>query len=140
MLGLLDEDSWGLATPAAGWAVRDQVSHLAFFDDAATMAIVDPDAFVPMAEAGTGHDGSRGAAVVAPRSARQCAGGGLARCPRPGPVVRPPHGGALVRVGAAHGDLGARPRHRRRAGRHPHPHVPPAPHRPSRRAGPAVLL
>ncbi len=51
MVGPLDEASWGLATPAEGWAVRDQVSHLAFFDDAATMAIVEPDAFVPMAEA-----------------------------------------------------------------------------------------
>ena len=51
LVGSLDEASWGLATPADGWAVRDQVSHLAFFDDAATMAIVDPDAFVVMAEA-----------------------------------------------------------------------------------------
>ena len=50
-VGSLDEAAWGLATPAEGWAVRDQVSHLAFFDDAATMAIVDPDAFVVMAEA-----------------------------------------------------------------------------------------
>ncbi len=51
MVAPLDEGSWGLATPAEGWAVRDQVSHLAFFDDAAAMAIVDPDAFVVMAEA-----------------------------------------------------------------------------------------
>jgi uncharacterized protein (TIGR03084 family) len=34
-----------LATPAAGWAVRDQISHLAYFDDAGRMAMVDPDAF-----------------------------------------------------------------------------------------------
>ena len=26
---------WGLPTPAEGWAIRDQVSHLAFFDEAA---------------------------------------------------------------------------------------------------------
>ena len=51
LVGPLDEDSWSLATPAEGWAVRDQVSHLAFFDDAASLAIVDPDAFVVMAEA-----------------------------------------------------------------------------------------
>lgn len=36
---------WDLATPAAGWAVRDQISHLAYFDDAGRMAMVDPDAF-----------------------------------------------------------------------------------------------
>jgi uncharacterized protein (TIGR03084 family) len=51
IVGGLDEASWGLATPAQGWAVRDQVSHLAFFDDAATMAIVDPDTFTVAAEA-----------------------------------------------------------------------------------------
>ena len=51
LLGPRDEASWGLVTPAEGWAVRDQVSHLAFFDDAATMAIVDPTAFTAMADA-----------------------------------------------------------------------------------------
>ncbi|HLM97054.1 MAG TPA: TIGR03084 family metal-binding protein [Acidimicrobiales bacterium] len=51
LVGPLDEASWDLATPARGWAVRDQVSHLAFFDDAATAAIVDPAAFTVTAEA-----------------------------------------------------------------------------------------
>ena len=51
LLGPLDEASWGTLTPADGWAVRDQVSHLAFFDDAATMAILEPRAFTTMAEA-----------------------------------------------------------------------------------------
>ena len=36
---------WDLPTPAEGWAVRDQVSHLAFFDDAAREAVTDGDAF-----------------------------------------------------------------------------------------------
>jgi uncharacterized protein (TIGR03084 family) len=44
--GLSDADlRWDLATPAAGWAVRDQISHLAYFDDAGRMAMVDPNAF-----------------------------------------------------------------------------------------------
>ncbi|HEY5026297.1 MAG TPA: TIGR03084 family metal-binding protein [Acidimicrobiales bacterium] len=47
----LEEPAWGLATPAAGWAVRDQVSHVAFFDDAATMAILEPATFTATAEA-----------------------------------------------------------------------------------------
>jgi uncharacterized protein (TIGR03084 family) len=51
LVGPLDEASWSLATPAEGWAVRDQVSHLAFFDDAATTAIVDPATFSVTAEA-----------------------------------------------------------------------------------------
>ena len=43
---LTDTDPrWDLATPAEGWAVRDQISHLAFFDDAGRMAMVEPDAF-----------------------------------------------------------------------------------------------
>ncbi|GII80588.1 hypothetical protein Sru01_55700 [Sphaerisporangium rufum] len=36
---------WERPTPAAGWAVRDQVSHLAWFDDAATTAATDPEGF-----------------------------------------------------------------------------------------------
>ncbi len=41
----LAEPQWDLPTPAAGWAVRDQISHLAFFDDAAALALRDPGAF-----------------------------------------------------------------------------------------------
>jgi uncharacterized protein (TIGR03084 family) len=36
---------WDQPTPAAGWSVRDQVSHLAFFDEATGLAIVDPARF-----------------------------------------------------------------------------------------------
>ncbi|HEU4841775.1 MAG TPA: TIGR03084 family metal-binding protein [Ilumatobacteraceae bacterium] len=32
-------------TPAPGWTVRDQVTHLWFFDQRALMALTDPDAF-----------------------------------------------------------------------------------------------
>ncbi|MFN0095177.1 MAG: TIGR03084 family metal-binding protein [Dehalococcoidia bacterium] len=38
-------ERWEHATPAPGWAIRDQVAHLAFFDDMARLAIVDVDAF-----------------------------------------------------------------------------------------------
>jgi uncharacterized protein (TIGR03084 family) len=41
----LDADGWELPTPAEGWAVRDQISHLAYFDDAALQSATDPDAF-----------------------------------------------------------------------------------------------
>jgi uncharacterized protein (TIGR03084 family) len=36
---------WDALTPADGWTVRDQVTHLAFFDDAALLSLRDPDAF-----------------------------------------------------------------------------------------------
>lgn len=41
----LDADGWRIATPAAGWDVRDQVSHLCYFDQAALVALTDPPAF-----------------------------------------------------------------------------------------------
>jgi uncharacterized protein (TIGR03084 family) len=44
--GLADAaPEWDLLTPAEGWAVRDQISHLAYFDEAGRLAMVDPDAF-----------------------------------------------------------------------------------------------
>jgi uncharacterized protein (TIGR03084 family) len=42
----LDEGRWDLPTPAEGWTIRDQVSHLAFFDEKALQAHRDPEAFV----------------------------------------------------------------------------------------------
>lgn len=41
----LDEPQWSTITPAVGWSVRDQISHLWFFDQRAVMAMVDPAAF-----------------------------------------------------------------------------------------------
>jgi uncharacterized protein (TIGR03084 family) len=41
----LPEAAWDTPTPAEGWTIRDQISHLAFFDEAARTAITDPDAF-----------------------------------------------------------------------------------------------
>ncbi len=45
MLAPLADPDWELPTPAAGWAIRDQVSHLAYFDEAATLAATDPARF-----------------------------------------------------------------------------------------------
>ena len=45
LLDGLDEAGWRTATPAAGWTIADQISHLAFFDDAAVMSATDPDRF-----------------------------------------------------------------------------------------------
>ncbi|MFZ4718234.1 MAG: TIGR03084 family metal-binding protein [Ilumatobacteraceae bacterium] len=41
----LSEDEWSTPTPAQGWSVRDQISHLWFFDQRELMALTDPDAF-----------------------------------------------------------------------------------------------
>jgi uncharacterized protein (TIGR03084 family) len=53
----LDEAGWNQGTPAPGWAVRDQVSHLAYFDDAAVLAMTDLSRFQALvAEAMAGPD------------------------------------------------------------------------------------
>ncbi len=41
----LDDPGWHLATPAPGWTIADQFSHLAFFDDAAVLSATDPESF-----------------------------------------------------------------------------------------------
>lgn len=41
----LTPEQWNLRTPAPGWTIRDQVSHLAFFDDTARLALTDPETF-----------------------------------------------------------------------------------------------
>jgi uncharacterized protein (TIGR03084 family) len=45
LLAPLDAAGWGAATPAAGWSVQDQVNHLAWFDEAAALAVTDPAEF-----------------------------------------------------------------------------------------------
>jgi uncharacterized protein (TIGR03084 family) len=51
VLAPLDDAAWRTPTPAPGWSVLDQVTHLAYFDDRTRQAIVDPEAF----EAGRAH-------------------------------------------------------------------------------------
>jgi len=51
VLAQLAPEHWELPTHAPGWAVRDQVAHLAFFDDQARLAIEDPAAFETVREA-----------------------------------------------------------------------------------------
>ena len=45
LLDPLSPADWERPTPAAGWAIRDQVSHLAYFDEQAALAATDPDRF-----------------------------------------------------------------------------------------------
>lgn len=41
----LSEEQWSAETPAEGWQVRDQVSHLAYFDTTAALSLVSPERF-----------------------------------------------------------------------------------------------
>ncbi len=56
----LTEDQWGLSTPADDWAIRDQISHLWFFDQKALLALTDEVAFAADREQllSSGRDGS----------------------------------------------------------------------------------
>jgi uncharacterized protein (TIGR03084 family) len=51
MISGLSNDEWERPTHAPGWAVRDQVAHLAFFDEQAALAMRDPGGFRKNAEA-----------------------------------------------------------------------------------------
>ena len=45
LLRELDPDDWSRQTPSVGWTIHDQVSHLAFFDDACALAVTCPDQY-----------------------------------------------------------------------------------------------
>ena len=55
VLGALSPAQWRLRTPAPGWTIADQVSHLAYFDEATLLSIRDPDLFRLDAEAVAGR-------------------------------------------------------------------------------------
>lgn len=48
LLADLRPDDWSRETPAVGWTVRDQVAHLAHFDEVTRAAVADPEAFVAL--------------------------------------------------------------------------------------------
>jgi len=41
----LDESGWRTRTPAEGWNVKDQIRHLAYYDERARQAVTEPAAF-----------------------------------------------------------------------------------------------
>ena len=41
----LDEAGWHTPTPAAGWDIADQISHLAYFDEVTVQSALDPGRF-----------------------------------------------------------------------------------------------
>jgi uncharacterized protein (TIGR03084 family) len=45
VLASLAADDWARPTPADGWTVTDQVTHLAYFDDVTRLSVTDPERF-----------------------------------------------------------------------------------------------
>jgi len=46
----LPADAWDAPTPSPGWRVRDQIGHLAYFDERGALSASDPAAFVTETE------------------------------------------------------------------------------------------
>jgi uncharacterized protein (TIGR03084 family) len=46
LLTTLDEAGWHTATAAEGWDIADQITHLAYFDEAAVRSALHPDDFL----------------------------------------------------------------------------------------------
>jgi len=45
IVAALDESGWNVMTPAKGWTVKDQIRHLAYYDEKARLALTEPEAF-----------------------------------------------------------------------------------------------
>jgi uncharacterized protein (TIGR03084 family) len=45
IVAALDESGWNFMTPAEGWTVKDQIRHLAYYDERARLAVTEPEAF-----------------------------------------------------------------------------------------------
>jgi len=50
VLAGLPAADWARPTPAAGWTVTDQVTHLAYFDDVTRLSVTDPERFTSEAD------------------------------------------------------------------------------------------
>ena len=151
----LDEAGWDTPTPAAGWDIGDQISHLAYFDEVTVQSATDPEQFLAelaQADAEGGIDPDAIAARFRDLSGAQLlAWFDTARAdlighvrrpgpPRPAALVRPGHERRVVADRPDHGDLGAHPGHRRRPRRHPRADPPAAPRGAHRRRRPRVQL
>ena len=127
VLGALPASDWDAPTHAVGWSVRDQVSHLAYFDEAATRAMLDREAFVAEVQEALQAGGDLETRYLA--RGREMSPGGLLDWwtvgkpgadrdrARRGPggtraVVRPGHEPGVVHHRPPDGDVGARAGHR----------------------------
>lgn len=45
IVAALDETGWNVLTPAEGWTIKDQIRHLAYYDERAGLAVTEPEVF-----------------------------------------------------------------------------------------------
>ena len=123
----LSEADWDRQTPAVGWSIRDQVSHLGTTDRVATMAAGEPARFTAeilhqdrrertARQRETGRDAWPGlVSLVAYWTTRHAGGVSTARSEDTHPLVWSGHDAALL-CRPPHGNLGARTGHCRHPG------------------------
>jgi uncharacterized protein (TIGR03084 family) len=58
LVSVLSEDGWATPTPATGWTIAHQIAHLAWTDEAAILAVSDPDGFASAMRAALNAGGS----------------------------------------------------------------------------------
>lgn len=125
VIGPLTRKQWDTLTPAPGWTIGDQVTHLLVTESRACLAAADTSAFAHMRSADLADPGRLDRAVTgrratpprrgnhrAPRSTReagQAATDSSTACPHP--LVRARYGCGEHVDRAAHGDMGTRPGH-----------------------------
>jgi uncharacterized protein (TIGR03084 family) len=44
-LGALDPDEWNQVTPFGNWSIREEIGHIAYYDNKAILAVTDPKGF-----------------------------------------------------------------------------------------------
>jgi uncharacterized protein (TIGR03084 family) len=67
VLDTLSDADWSRPSPAPGFSVFDQVSHLGYFDEAVTTALLDPDAYRSERDALLGTNGAEFTEAIAAR-------------------------------------------------------------------------
>ena len=68
VVAALSPEQWSAPTPAEGWNVADQISHLAYFDAAAALALVSPERFEALKAEMLSREGGERADVALSRS------------------------------------------------------------------------
>ena len=123
VVAALHDDGWRTPTPAPGWAIAHQVAHLAWTDEALTVALTDPGSFAGLRaraprrgppgrrRRGRGRRGESGqpGPSLADRPAPHRPPAAPMPPKGPDPLDRPAHGSGGRSQRPHHGDLRPRP-------------------------------
>lgn len=46
IVSALNDSQWEIVTPFFGWRIKDEISHIAYYDESARISATDPDIFL----------------------------------------------------------------------------------------------